>query len=91
MRDTGSVSAKGWKADVPSSVRDNNPVEHIYLPFRRHERALLRFRQMLSRQKFASVHVNVHNFFNLERHLLDRVTYKFRRSAALAEWPSPMA
>ena len=41
---------------------------------------------MKSLQKFASVHANVHNHFNLERHLVDRETYKARRSAALAEW-----
>ena len=29
--------------------------------------------------------------FNLERHLIDRVTYKTRRSAALAEWQLLMA
>jgi putative transposase len=37
-------------------------------------------------QKFASVHANVHNHFNLERHLVDRQTFKERRSAVLAEW-----
>jgi len=41
-------------------------------------------------QKFASVHANLHNHFNLERHLVDRETYKTRRSAALAEWQSLM-
>jgi putative transposase len=34
----------------------------------------------------ASVHAGVHNHFNLERHMIDRQTYKERRSAALAEW-----
>jgi putative transposase len=47
---------------------------------------MLRFRRMKSLQKFASVHANIHNHFNLERHLVDRQTYKERRSAALAEW-----
>lgn len=37
-------------------------------------------------QKFASVHADVHNHFALERHLVDRNTYKERRSTALAEW-----
>jgi putative transposase len=64
----------------------NNRCENSHLPFRRRERAMLRFRQMRSLQKFASVHANVHNHFNLERHLVDRTTYKLRRSAALAEW-----
>ena len=52
---------------------------------------MLRFRQMKSLQKFASVHANVHNHFNLDRHLMDRQTYKARRSAALAEWQNLMA
>ena len=69
----------------------NNRVENSHLPFRRRERAMLRFRQMKSLQEFASVHANVHNHFDLERHLVDRETYKTRRSAALAEWQSLMA
>ena len=68
----------------------NNRVENSHLPFRRRERAMLRFRQMKSLQKFASVHASLHNHFNSERHLVDRQTYKTRRSAALAEWQSLM-
>ena len=64
----------------------NNRAENSHLPLRRRERAMLRFRQMKTLQKFASVHANVHNHFNHERHLVDRQTYKQRRSAALAEW-----
>jgi putative transposase len=69
----------------------NNRVENSHLSFRRRERAMLRFRRMKSLQKFASVHADVHNHFNLERHLVDRETYKARRSAALAEWQSLVA
>ena len=29
---------------------------------------------------------NVHNHSNLERHVIDRQSYRERRSAALAEW-----
>ena len=64
----------------------NNRVENSHLPFRRRERAMLRFRRMHSLQKFASVHANIHNHFASERRLIDRRTYKQRRSAALAEW-----
>ena len=71
--------------------RVNNRVENSHLPFRRRERAMLRFRQMKSLQKFASVHANFHNHFNQERHLVSRQEYKTRRSAALAEWQSLMA
>lgn len=47
---------------------------------------MLRFRQIKSLQKFASVHASLHNHFTSERHIVDRQTYKERRSAALAEW-----
>lgn len=69
----------------------NNRAENSHLPFRRRERAMQRFRQMKSLQKFASVHANVHNHFATERHLIDRQTYKARRLAAMAEWRSLMA
>lgn len=52
---------------------------------------MLRFRRMKTLQKFASVHANIHNHFNSERHLVDRQTYKAKRSAALAEWQTLMA
>ena len=64
----------------------NNRVENLHLPFRRRERAMQRFRRMKTLQKFSSVHAQVHNHFNQERHLIDRQTYKQRRSATLAEW-----
>ena len=69
----------------------NNRVENSHLSFRRRERAILRFRRMKTLPKFVSVHANVHNHFNQERHLVDRQTYKDRRSAALTEWQSLMA
>jgi putative transposase len=64
----------------------NNRAENSHLSFRRRERAMQRFRRMKSLQKFASVHASFHNHFSLERHLVDRQTFKARRSAALAEW-----
>jgi putative transposase len=45
-----------------------------------------RFRSRKTLQKFCSVHQQVHNHFNQERHLVSRNVYKGRRSAALAEW-----
>jgi putative transposase len=69
----------------------NNRVEGSHLPFRRRERAMQRFKQMKSLQKFASVHDAFHNHFNKERHLIGRDSFKDQRSAALAEWKSLMA
>ena len=59
--------------------------------FRRRERAMQRFRSMKTLQKFSSVHAQVHNYFNQERHLITRQVYKQRRSAALAEWRALVA
>ena len=42
--------------------------------------------QQKTLQKFSSVHAQVHNHFNQERHLVTRQVYKQRRTAALAEW-----
>jgi putative transposase len=69
----------------------NNRAENSHLPFRRRERAMLRFRQMKTLQKFASIHASLHNHFQLERHLVDRQTYKQRRSAAWAVWQNLVA
>ncbi len=64
----------------------NNRGENAHQPFRRRERAMLRFRQMRTLQKFAAVHASVHNHFNQERSLYSRQNFKTNRTAALAEW-----
>ena len=64
----------------------NNRAENSHLPFRRRERAMLRFRHMRSLQKFAAVHASVSNHFNQERSLFSRDIFKLNRSAALTEW-----
>jgi transposase-like protein len=71
---------------------NNQPASYAALtqfapePFRRRERAMQRFRSMKTLQKFSSVHAQVQNHFNQERHLITRQVYKQRRSIALAEW-----
>ena len=69
----------------------NNRAENSHLPFRRRERAMLRFRRMRTLQKFASVHASVHNHFNLERSLTSREHYRANRVSALAEWRGLLA
>ena len=64
----------------------NNRAENSHLPFRRRERAMLRFRRTRSLQKFVAVHASVHNHFNQERHLYSRSNFKLNRTDALAEW-----
>ena len=46
--------------------RANNRVENSHLSFPRRERTMLRSRRIKSLQKFASVHANVHNHFQVQ-------------------------
>ena len=66
--------------------RLNNRAENSHQPFRRRERAMIKFRRAKTMQKFAAVHASIHNHFNLERHLIRRDKFKHERAAALAEW-----
>ncbi|MBD3676835.1 MAG: IS6 family transposase [Rhodobacteraceae bacterium] len=87
LRSYGAALKEIGALDRQETVRWlNNRVENSHLPFRRRERAMLRFRRMRSLQKFAAVHSSVHNHFNQERHLCSRENFKMNRSAALAEW-----
>jgi putative transposase len=60
----------------------NNRAENSHQPFRRRERAMLRFRRMLTLQKFASVLASVHNHFNKERRLAPRAICSRSRRVA---------
>jgi len=64
----------------------NNRAENSHQPFRRRERAMVKFRDVKTLQKFASVHASIHNHFNQERHLYSRHDFKPNRTAALDEW-----
>ncbi|MGH1483505.1 MAG: IS6 family transposase, partial [Geminicoccales bacterium] len=63
----------------------NNQAENSHQPFRRRERAMLRFRRLPHLQKFASTHASVHNHFNVQRHLSSRPIFKANRENALQE------
>ncbi|WP_347312093.1 IS6 family transposase [Defluviimonas sp. SAOS-178_SWC] len=80
LRDLGAVDRQ------ETGRWENNRAENSHLAFRRRERAMLRFRQMRSLQKFATVHASVYNLFNTERSLASRHLFKRNRAAALAEW-----
>ena len=47
---------------------------------------MLKFRDIRTFQKSAAAHASVHNRFNLERHLKNRVIFKRNRAFALNEW-----
>ncbi len=64
----------------------NNRAENSHQPFRRRERAMAKFRDIRTLQKFAAAHASIHNHFSQERHLNRRDIFKQNRSAAMAEW-----
>ena len=64
----------------------NNRAENAHQPFRRREKAMAKFRDVKTLQKFASVHASVTNHFNQDRHQSRRAIIKDNRRAALAEW-----
>ena len=64
----------------------NNRAENSHQPFRRQERAMAKFRDMKTLQKFTATHASIHNHFNHDRHLNRRDIFKQNRAAALAEW-----
>ena len=67
----------------------NNRAENSHQPLRRRERAMAKFRNGKSLQKFASIHSSLHNHFNQERHHYNRQAFKLKRSIrsiALSEW-----
>ncbi len=87
LRSYGAALKELGGSDLQSTGRGlNNRAENSHLPFRRRERAMLRFRRMRSLQMFAAVHSSVYNLFNRERHLYSRRNFKLFRTAALEEW-----
>jgi len=80
MKEVGNADRQGVGG------RLNNRAKNSHQPFRRRERAMLRFRVWRRCSSSAQVHGQVHNHFNQERDLVTRSVYKQRRSAALAEW-----
>ena len=54
-------------------------------------RKLQRFKSARSAQRFLSMHAAVHNTFNLQRHLVSRLTLRIFRAEATAHWQSAVA
>jgi len=65
--------------------RLNNRAENSHLPFRRREYAMQGFRKEETLQKFSSVHAQLYNHFNGERHLVNRQVFKEFRSEPMTE------
>jgi putative transposase len=81
-----AMRAIGNAARQECGGRLNNRAENSHQPFRRRKKAMAKFRDAGTLQKFASVHASIHNLFNQERHLNCRDIFKHDRAAALTEW-----
>ena len=77
-----AMKAIGNSADQVCGRWLNNRAENSHQPFRRRERAMAKFRDTKTLQKFASAHASIHNHFSHERHLNRRDTYKQHRSCS---------
>ncbi len=87
LRSYGSaMNIIGNAADRECGPWLNNRAENSHQPFRRRERAMAKFRDMKTLQKFAAAHASIHNHFDHDRHLNRRDIFKQNRAAALAEW-----
>ena len=82
---TDKLRSYGATDRQESERRLNNRAENLHLPFRRRERAMLRFRRMQSLQKFASEHASVTDHFNRECSLSSRPVFKANSASALAD------
>ena len=92
MRSYGAALRELGISDLQETAHwANNRAENSHQPFRRRERAMLRFRRTRTLQKFASVHASVFNHFNQQRALYSRQNFKANRAAALAEWRGLLA
>jgi len=64
----------------------NNRVEVSHQPTRRRERQMQRFQSARQAQRFLSAHGQIHNFFQLRRHLLTATDHRAARDRAFSTW-----
>jgi transposase-like protein len=69
----------------------NNRAENSHQVVRRRERKLQRFKSAQSDQCFLSMHADVCNTFNLQRHLVSLSTLRIFRAEAVAQWSNAVA
>lgn len=78
----------GLTAEHVDNKRANNRVENSHQPVRRRERKMQRFKSPGSAQRFLNLQSATYNNFYLQRHLLNRTTFKHYRVEAFDVWRS---
>ena len=76
----------GCQNKQESGGRSNNLTENSPPPFRRQKYAMQGFRKEETLQKFTSVHTQIYNHFDGERHLVNRQIFKEFLSEFITEW-----
>ncbi len=91
VSDKWRPTASAIREIVPSAEhvagkRLNNRAENSHQPTRRREQKQQRFKSSKSAQRFLSIHAEVYNHFNNQRHLISRKTMHTFRTEALQSW-----
>lgn len=81
----------GLTAEHNDNKRANNRAENSHQPIRRRERKMQRFKSPGSAQRFLNIQSATYNNFYLQRHLLNRLTFKQYRAEAFDMWKSASA
>jgi transposase-like protein len=81
----------GFSGLHEQGLRANNRAENSHQPLRRRERKMRGFKPAKSAQRFVSVHGAVYNTFNVQRHLISRLTQRHFRTTAHNSWSDAAA
>ncbi|MFP6711524.1 MAG: IS6 family transposase [Rhodospirillales bacterium] len=76
----------GLTAEHIDNKRANNRAENSHQPVRRRERKMQRFKSPGSAQRFLNIQSATYNTFYLQRHFLNRSTFKQFRGEAFSMW-----
>jgi transposase-like protein len=75
----------------PGGMRQNNRAENSHLVIRRRERKQQKFKSQGSAQRFLGAHGPIYNTFNLQPHLVTRLTLRRLRAEAYQAWAEAAA
>lgn len=86
-----AIRALGLTAEHIDNKRANNRAENSHQPVLRRERKQQRFKSPGFAQRFLNVHSATYNNFYIQRHLLNRSTFKRLRTDAFNVWKTAAA
>jgi transposase-like protein len=81
-----AIRKLGLKAEHIDNKRANNRAENSHQPVRRRERKMQKFKSPGSAQRFLKIQSATYNNFFVQRHLLNRTTFKQYRGKAFDTW-----